>query len=28
MDIVLRIYEADLDKMKTWEAPKAEKLKD
>ena len=26
MDIVLRIYEADLDKMKTWEAPKAEKL--
>ena len=28
MDIVLRIYEADLDKMKTWEAPKAEKLGD
>jgi hypothetical protein len=26
MDIVLRIYEADLDKMKTWETPKAEKL--
>jgi hypothetical protein len=26
MDIVLRIYEADLDKMKTWKAPKAEKL--
>ena len=26
MDIVLRIYEADLDKMKTWEAPNAEKV--
>jgi hypothetical protein len=26
MDIVLRIYEADLDKMKTWQAPRAEKL--
>jgi hypothetical protein len=26
MDIVLRIYEADLDKMQTWKAPKAEKL--
>ena len=24
--IVMRVYEADLDKMKTWEAPKAEKL--
>ena len=26
MDIVLRIYEADLDQMKTWKAPKAETL--
>ena len=26
MDIVLRIYVADLEKMKTWQAPKAEKL--
>jgi hypothetical protein len=26
MDIVLRIYEPDLEKMKTWKAPKAEKL--
>ena len=24
--IVMRVYEADLEKMKTWEAPKAEKL--
>jgi len=28
MDIVLRVYVPDLEKMKTWEAPKAEKLKD
>jgi hypothetical protein len=26
MDIVLRAYVADLEKMKTWTAPKAEKL--
>jgi hypothetical protein len=26
MDIVLRVYEPDLDKMKTWQVPKAEKL--
>jgi hypothetical protein len=26
MDIVLRVYVADLEKMKTWAAPKAEKL--
>ena len=26
MDIVLRAYVADLEKMKTWQAPKAEKL--
>jgi len=26
MDIVLRVYEADLEKMKTWPVPKAEKL--
>ena len=26
MDIVLRVYVADLEKMKTWTAPKAEKL--
>jgi hypothetical protein len=26
MDIVLRVYVADLEKMKTWSAPKAEKL--
>jgi hypothetical protein len=26
MDIVLRAYVADLEKMKTWSAPKAEKL--
>jgi len=26
MDIVLRIYVSDLEKMKTWQAPKAEKL--
>ena len=26
MDIVLRVYVADLDEMKTWTAPKAEKL--
>jgi hypothetical protein len=27
MDIVLRAYVADLDKMKTWQAPRAEKLR-
>jgi hypothetical protein len=27
MDIVLRAYVADLEKMKTWTAPKAETLK-
>jgi len=26
MNMVLRIYAPDLEKMKTWEAPKAEKL--
>jgi hypothetical protein len=26
MDVVLRIYVADLEKMKTWQAPKAEKI--
>ncbi len=26
MDIVLRVYVSDLEKMKTWQAPKAEKL--
>ena len=26
LDIILRIYEPDLEKMKTWEAPKAEKI--
>jgi hypothetical protein len=26
MDIVLRVYEADLEKMKTWPVPRAEKL--
>jgi hypothetical protein len=26
IDMVIRIYEPDLDKMKTWKAPKAEKL--
>jgi len=26
LDIILRIYAPDLDKMKTWQAPKAEKL--
>jgi hypothetical protein len=26
MDIVLRIYVSDLEKMKTWQAPKAEKI--
>jgi len=26
MDIILRVYEPDLDKMKTWQAPRAEKL--
>ena len=27
MDIVLRVYELDLEKMKTWQAPRAEKLR-
>ncbi len=27
MDIILRVYEPDLDKMTTWKAPKAEKLR-
>jgi hypothetical protein len=27
MDIILRIYEPDMEKMKSWTAPKAEKLK-
>ena len=27
MDIVLRIYEPDMEKMKTWKAPKAEIVK-
>jgi len=27
MDVVLRIHVPDLEKMKTWTAPKAEKLK-
>ncbi len=27
IDIILRVYVADLEKMKTWEAPKAEKMK-
>lgn len=26
LNIILRVYAPDLDKMKTWEAPKAEKL--
>jgi hypothetical protein len=26
MDIVLRIYVSDLETMKTWQAPKAEKI--
>jgi len=26
MDIVLRVYVSDLEKMKTWQAPKAERL--
>jgi len=26
MDIVLRVYVSDLEKMKTWKTPKAEKL--
>jgi hypothetical protein len=26
MDIVLRIYVPDLEKFKTWKAPKAEKV--
>lgn len=26
LDVVMRIYAPDLDKMKTWEAPKAEKI--
>ena len=27
LDVILRLYEPDLDKMKTWKTPKAEKLK-
>jgi hypothetical protein len=27
MDIILRIYEPDMEKMKTWKAPKAEMVK-
>jgi nitrous oxide reductase accessory protein NosL len=27
MDMVLRIYVSDLEKFKTWKAPKAEKVK-
>ena len=27
MDMVIRVYEPDLEKMKTWQAPKAEKIK-
>ena len=27
LDIVMRIYDPDLEKMKSWQAPKAEKLK-
>lgn len=26
IDLIMRIYVPDLEKMKTWEAPKAEKL--
>jgi len=26
IDIVMRIYEPDLEKMKTWKTPEAEKL--
>lgn len=26
LDVVMRIYGPDLEKMKTWEAPKAEKI--
>jgi hypothetical protein len=27
MDIILRIYEPDMEKMKTWKTPKAEIVK-
>ncbi len=27
MDIIMRVYQPDLEKMKTWKAPKAERLK-
>lgn len=27
IDVIMRVYQPDLDKMKTWEAPKAEMLK-
>ena len=27
MDIILRIYEPDMEKMKTWKAPQAEMVK-
>jgi hypothetical protein len=27
LDVILRVYQPDLKKMKTWKAPKAEKLK-
>ena len=26
IDMVIRIYEPDLEKMRTWQAPKAEKI--
>lgn len=26
LDIIMRVYQPDLEKMKTWQAPKAEKL--
>ena len=26
LNVILRVYAPDLEKMKTWEAPKAEKL--
>jgi len=27
LDVIMRVYEPDLEKMKTWKAPKAEMLK-
>ena len=27
LDVIMRVYEPDLKKMKTWKAPKAEMLK-